>query len=577
VRSILPLLVVAATLAACSSSRPSTDGGSRASRVEAPQAPAAEPAPATETGSAPQPAPPVGALGAPLRQRVEAETAYRKAMLASLEARGFEPFFTTPSGPTAAIEALTGAIQALPGQGLVIEKYPLQALSAAVEAMRAGADPSKSRVELEVLAMSAFFRYAMDLKYLPVAHPFKAARNPAKVEAARHDDLVKAFEDFARDPKAGLEALAPRHPYYAALVQGLARYRALASGGDFPTVPAFKGKLKKGARGPVFKALKARLAAEGYFEGDAENPVFNSTLEDAWKDYQGTHGYDPTGEVEDRHLKSLNVAAAQRAKQIELSLQRWRESEVRPDEPLYVRVNIPEFKMEVWDEGSLKFKHKIVCGNNNWDKDVDNRLEGRINRTKIFTAEILRIIVNPKWHVPARIQKEELDWEVLKEPDYFARHNFKVKVLPDGREEVYQDSGTDNALGRVKFVFPNPYGIFMHDTNLKEFFKREYRAFSHGCIRLHEPREVADFLLERCGGVTPERIEALFGQKEQREIELEKKVPIFVEYNTVGVDEKGRMQFFSDVYGYDKDFFDGKIPYSEEELRLLTRKIPKVD
>ena len=576
-----------------------------------------------------------------LRQRLAQEPMFKKVALETLEARGFEFFFTTAEGPSTALSVLIEAIKALPDHGKSLDAYPLAVLQTDLDRLSAAASADKAaraeldampawqtlgglvsgkdeptlaeingladagrlkdinakavarmseraaplidkesdriqmRAAIEITASVAFFRYALDMKYLIIAHPFKADRSPAKADIPHAAELKQAFEAFAANPKNGLVALIPTHPNYAKTVAGLAFYRKIATNGGFSKL-TYSGKLKRGSKGPAVAALKQRLAQEEYFLGPQDS-TFDQDLEDAFKLYQDTHGFNVTGVLEERHVKSLNTTVEQRIRQIELSLQRWRESEVKPEEPIYVRVNIPEFKMEVWDNGTLLMKHKVVTGNNNWDKDPAKRLEGRINRTKLFSAKIQLMLLNPKWHVPGRILKQEIDYELLKEPDYLVRHNFKVKVLPDGREEVYQDSGGGNALGKVKFTFPNPYGIFMHDTAQKPFFENEIRAFSHGCIRLHDPLEVAYFVLERSAGMTKEQVDALLDAGAQKEINLKTPIPIFVEYNSVGVDEKGRMQFFSDAYGYDKDFFDGKIPYADDELRLLTRQIPRAD
>lgn len=571
-------------------------------------------------------------------QRLRLEPMFKKATRASLEARAYDFFFSTPEGPSRAATVLLEAIKDVRAHGLSEENYPIAKIEEGFEAVRRAAarlvegspkDPLfealfgllqreepptleavlglamagrlrgldqkalvaferaardrieaeetlyKERVNLEVACSVAFFRYALDMKFLKVASPFKAEREKEKADIKYLDGLLKAFEAFAKDPKEGLLALLPSHPYYEGLKEGLKRYRKIAEEGGFVKVPQVDMGL--GTKGKAVVALKKRLAQEGYFEGDVEDPVFGEDLMEAVKEYQGTHGFEPTGRVEAKHIKSLNVPVEYRIKQIELGLQRLRESDVRHFEPLYVRVNIPEFKMEVWEDGKLVMKHKVVVGNNNWDKDPDALIEGRINRTKIFEAAISQIVLNPRWYVPARIRRLEIEYEILEEPDYFARRKFNVKLNPDGTEEIYQESGDDNALGRVKFVFPNPYGIFMHDTNQKQFFDREIRAFSHGCIRLQNPLEVAYFLLERRAGMKREKVDRLLASGEVHEIKLDPPVPIFVEYVTVGVDQKGRIEFFSDVYGYDKDYFDGKIPYSEEELKLLMRKIPRID
>jgi len=576
-----------------------------------------------------------------LRQRLAQEPMFKKVTLSTLEARGFEFFFTTAEGPSTALTMLIESVKAMPDHGKSADAYPLAMLQADIDRLSASTltdqanrteleampawqalgalvtqktEPSieeidglaaagrlkginskavarmterastlidgdagriQTRASIEITASVTFFLYALDMKYLIIANPLKADKSRNKADITHAEKLVQAFEAFAANPKDGLAALLPKHPNYGKTMTGLAYYRKIAANGGFQKL-TFSGKLKKGSKGPAVMALKQRLAQEGYYSGTPDT-MFGPDLEDAVKLYQSTHGFNETGVVEERHVRSLNTTAEQRVKQIELSLQRWRESEVNPAEPLYVRANIPEFKMEVWDNGTLRMKHKIVTGNNNWDKDPAKRLEGRINRTKIFSAKIEQMLLNPKWHVPGRIQKQEIDYELLKEPDYYVRHNFKVKVLPDGREEIYQDSGGGNALGKVKFTFPNPYGIFMHDTAQKPFFENEIRAFSHGCMRLQDPLEVAYFVLERCAGMTREEAEAILDAGAEKEIILKTPIPIFVEYNSVGVDEMGRMQFFSDVYSYDKDFFDGKIPYSDEELKLLTRQIPRAD
>jgi len=430
---------------------------------------------------------------------------------------------------------------------------------------------------LEVEAQEALWRWALDMRFRVRASPFRAHRDDQEAVKQNGEPLRAFWEQFARDPQAALQGLVPAHPDYRALQAELRRYREMAREGPFPPVslPA-SGSLKRGSRGPLVEALRARLAREGYLATPA-GASFDAEVEEAVKAYQASHGFDPSGVVEERHLRSLNVPLDQRIRQIELGLQRWRESEVRPEEPLYVRVNLPEFMMAVYRDGRRVMHHRIVCGNNNWDVDPDSRMEGRINRTKIFSAAIRTIIINPRWYVPGRIRKLELDYELLREPDYYRKRNFVVKTNPDGTEEVYQDSGDQNALGRVKFVFPNPYGIFMHDTNLKAFFRKEVRAFSHGCIRLQDPFEVMDLLLQEGAEIPPEKGRAILAKGEMREIPLKKPIPIFIEYNSVGVDDQGRVQFYSDVYGYDKDYFDGKIPYSPEELRLLTRKITRFD
>jgi murein L,D-transpeptidase YcbB/YkuD len=572
---------------------------------------------------------------------IDVDKVWSATVIAALDSRDWAPLFTVPGGPAPALEKLLAAISQLPAHGLKNDSFPVEDIQKAtdefVNASRAeltaleGLDKAPgwteikalvdrsarpaateidglpesvknldgkqlgalaglvdalaearkaeaaARARVEISATSAYLRYVMSMKYLITAAPFRAQKNPAKAHQGFTTELVESFGLFAADPEANLKALIPAHPYYRKVMDGLTAYRAMAAEGPFPKVK-IAAKLSRGMKGSSILAIKERLSREGYFGGNIDN-VFDSNLVKAVEDYQANHGYEVTGILETRHAQSLNVTVERRIQQIELSLQRWRESEIRDGGQLYVRVNIPEFMMEVWKGETRAIKNKVVVGNNNWDRDPVNKVEGRINRTKLFSAKIENLVMNPRWNVPMRIRQVEIDYDLLKKPDYLVQNNYVVEMLPDGREIVYQKSGDGNALGRVKFNFPNIYGIFMHDTNLKPYFKREIRAFSHGCVRLDNPLEVAYFIGQEAAGVSKEFIdEKLAGQDPPTmSIKLDNPVPIFIEYNSTGVDDQGRMMFFSDVYNYDEDFFDGKIPYSAAELALLKRKVTRED
>ena len=432
------------------------------------------------------------------------------------------------------------------------------------------------RVAMDAVAIQAYFRLKMDFKLMIIAHPFKAIKRVLRTPKHFAWQLIKAWKADRADLSQAIMDMMPAHPYYKATMIGLKQYRDIAKHGGFVRIP--RGRtLKKGMKGKAVIALKKRLAQEGYKVGEI-TPVFDDTLKKAVKHYQFTHQYVQTGVVDHRVLRSINVSIKRRIRSIKLSLQRWRESNLDASQPFYVRVNIPEFKMEVWDHGKLATKHRVIVGNNYWSTDPIGMVEGRINRTKIFSATIKRIVINPRWHVPDRIKKEEFySKNVFKEPDYFVKHKFKVKVMPDGTERIFQEAGDENALGRVKFVFPNPYSIFMHDTDEKKLFKNQIRAYSHGCIRLNKPLEVAFYILNHINGMTKKEFDKDLAKEDFTIVKLKTPIPIYVDYNTVSLDPTGKMMFFIDVYQYDRDFYNGKIPYTEKELELLLKKIKKID
>lgn len=498
------------------------------------------------------------------------------AALAELEAIPgwveISPFVDRSEKPTA------GELNSLPAAVLRLDAENMERMAAAAAKLAdARKELAARRAKVEVLATWSYLRYAMDMRFRIVASPFRAQRNPLTAHDAFSKELIESFASFVADPAGTMAKLPPAHPSYRRAMQALAAYRAMAGKGPFPDVK-IPVKYRVGMKTDNIVRIKERLAREGYYDA-AMDPVYDAYLVEAVKKYQTNHGYEADGILDPRHEKSLNVPLQTRISQLELSLQRWRESDVRDGGPLYVRVNIPEFMMEVWKGAERVFHNRVVVGNNNWDVDPAAKTEGRINRTKIFSATIENIVVNPRWNVPMRVRQVELDYDLLSQPDFLLKNNYVVEMLPDGREIVYQKSGAGNALGKIKFNFPNKYGIFMHDTNMKPYFKKEIRAFSHGCVRLDDPVPVAKFIMAEASKVSPDSIDAdlRISEPDPRSIKLDVPVPITIEYNSVGIDDDGMAMFFSDVYSYDRDYFAGKIPYSADELALLKRKITQAD
>jgi len=357
----------------------------------------------------------------------------------------------------------------------------------------------------------------------------------------------------------------PPFPLYARTVAALAHYRELAvkEKAAPPPVVARRGKeLKKGAKGAKVVELKQRLAFEGYYpEKEEHDDIFGQPLEDALKSYQTNHQVDVTGRLDRITRSSLRRTMAFRAKQLGLSLQRYRESvlnEMRPDE--FLRVNIPEFAVELWKDGELERKHRVIVGNNNWEEDHQKKAVGYLNRTQLFEAEVQSVVINPYWRVPKRIKVFELDEELMDEPDFYERHYYEVTTTPTGHEVVKQMPSDENALGRVKINFPNPHSIYMHDTPTKPLFMRTFRAYSHGCVRLHEALVFAQYLLERDGALDEEKFMEILDSFEEKSVRLGKPIPIVVEYNVTTVDDEGNAHFLADIYKYDDSAMKGEVP-----------------
>ena len=443
---------------------------------------------------------------------------------------------------------------------------------------------------IDIGLLQGFFQYALDFKHLTVAHPFRAIRandRPKAIQLNRKalvEELTAAGEQLGK----AMQAMWPAHPYYEKTRKAWLRYRQYAKDGSVPgwkvrrTLKKSK-KAKKGKNGKDVVLLKKRLAAEGYYEGDLEEPVFGDDLHEAVVTYQKHHQLKPDGIVRNRGRvdgltrSSLNVPMRSRARQLRLALQRWRESRVYED-PFYFRVNVPQFEVEVWEKDELLRTHRIIVGNNKFEVDQWNGRKGHLNRTALISNAIKMVVLNPVWHVPERIRVHEIEVAAEKDPDYFAKHNYKRRELSNGKMLVYQEAGPGNALGRVKLLFPNRHSIYMHDTPKKKLFKRTVRAYSHGCMRLEKPREMAAFLLKRQGLMSAPEVERVIATKKERGIKLKEPVPIHIEYNTIAFRAgSDRPVFLNDVYKYDREYYAGKVPLQRETKIPIVREDPRSD
>ena len=448
----------------------------------------------------------------------------------------------------------------------------VDAAEARLEAMfEAKAALNDALRDLDIALMQGFFRYAYDMRLSRRVHPFLADPDDATGVERAADSLRQLYDETDFDAlDVGLRALVPTFPLYKPTMEGLARYRRLAAEEEQVVLPKAVQRLRRGSKGDNVVLLQRRLAQEGYLELEGEpDGLYGEGLSEALTLYQETHQLDPSGAMDRGTRSSLNKAFADRADQIALSLQRYRESELHQGEhrfgsvPVQARVNIAAFEAVFYRDGAPARTHRVVVGSNAVSVDEDTGIKGHFNRTRLFTEQLQTIVLNPTWRVPSRIKEQELDEKLIEEPDFYEKNNYELKILDDGSEEVVQLPGPNNALGLVKFLFPNRFSIYMHDTPKKRLFNRQIRAYSHGCMRTHEALDLAKWVLTDLQEMTEARFEQILDSRQTYGIALENKIPITVEYNTVGVHESGRMMFFLDVYKFDSDLAKGKTPYEK--------------
>jgi murein L,D-transpeptidase YcbB/YkuD len=393
----------------------------------------------------------------------------------------------------------------------------LQPIMSAVEARR-NATSLMARAELEILLSGALLDAAVSASDPTVdAQAGDALRIPTATNIS--DVLTKRL---------------PPDPNFWALRDAIVVYRDLAANGGWPAVPTGP-KLEPGTRDARIVAVRARLAASGDLSGaDVTSDAYDETLRRAVERFQSRHGLTPDGVIGPGTLAALNVPIAIRIETMEANLRRLQRRRDWGD--TYVAVNIAAARYRLVRDGETVFEQVAIVGQPDW-------------KTPEIDSQIERIELNPFWTVPPRIALLEVGPEIEKDPEYLAKHNMR-KV----GEFYRQDPGPGNALGKAKFLFPNGYDVYLHDTNSPRLFEREVRFLSHGCVRIPNAVELAEqLLLQDDPDWTRERIDAAIGRGKNRSIELATPVPVHLVYDTAWVDESGEVQFRKDIYGRDAD------------------------
>ena len=329
------------------------------------------------------------------------------------------------------------------------------------------------------------------------------------------------------------------NPAYSALKDQLGKYVDIAKKGGWQQISVGKKRLKKGMRSPEIIVMKRRLKATGDLSGDDTSSIFNDTLVAAIKNFQERHGYSPTGHISDSLVKEMNVPVTKRIQQVIMNMERMRWMAERENGNLIV-VNIPEFVLHVYEGNKKAFDMDVVVGK-----------EG--HNTMMFNGDLNQVVFCPNWNVPQSIVQKEILPAMEKDKNYLEKQNMEITGEEDGIPVIRQLPGEKNALGKVKFLFPNSFNIYFHDTPAKGLFEKDKRAFSHGCIRLKEPEKMADYVLRDQPEWTPERIEDAMNAGKEKFVKVKKPIPVVITYYTAWVDDNGQLNFREDIYGHDSD------------------------
>ncbi|MCO4759925.1 MAG: L,D-transpeptidase family protein [Myxococcales bacterium] len=419
----------------------------------------------------------------------------------------------------------------------------------------------------DVAMSAAAVRYVIDFTMAKPAHPHEyispgTLRKNADAEA---EALIARFDAHKGAQAKTMKAAWPTHPQYKRLLKAVDAYKRLADKGGWELLPPLgRKKIEKGGKGPFVLALRKRLLAEGY-ELPADGERFDKPVHHAVVEFQRRHQLKEDGGVGKGTIAALDVTAEQRVRQLKLALTRWRSALARDAEGFYAHVNVAAQRVKLYDKNKRIREHRVIVGKDNDDIDYDKRIKGKINRTKLFSAKMKRITLAPRWYPTPRVIDLELGPALAKDPDYFEKHGYVSEMQADGSEKVYQRAGKSNLLGVVKFQFPNKHAIYMHDTPGRALFKRARRAYSHGCVRLHKPKQLAYYLLKRDRGWKRKKIDEIIKKREEKIVGLRKHFWVYIDYISATVDDDGTTRFWSDIYAYDLAYFTGQLPVQETE------------
>jgi murein L,D-transpeptidase YcbB/YkuD len=397
--------------------------------------------------------------------------------------------------------------------------------------------------------------------------------NPKRL-AFELDDESKKYDlpEFLKDNVAGasdavgaLAKIEPPYPGYRRTLQAFQTYVELAKRDDGEQLPPPDGPKKTIAPGDNWTGvprLTRLLRLVGDLPADANTPlgppVYEGPLVDAVKSFQRRHGRDADGRIGAQTLADLNVPLSRRVEQMQWTLERWRWlPDIDRKSPIVV--NIPEFRLRAYDESfNVGVTMNVVVG------------KAYGHSTPVFSENMQYLIFRPYWEVPPSIIRAEIIPHLQKDPDYLAKDRLEIvdsrrdpvatgTVTPEtltqlraGKLFIRQMPGPKNSLGLVKFLFPNSYNVYLHDTPAPELFAQSRRDFSHGCIRLEKPADMAAWVLRDKPGWTPDRIRAAMANgPDAQQVNLARPIPVLIVYATVVVLDDGLVHFYDDIYGHD--------------------------
>jgi L,D-transpeptidase YcbB len=488
---------------------------------------------------------------------------YDKHVQKFYESYGYSLPWIRGMQPTAQAQQLIAVLLKAEQKGLTAEDYDGPRWADRLAKLKpASVQPSEAdAVRFDAALTVCVMRYISDL-HIGKVNP-KHFDFGLEVETKKYDlpDFLKADVVNSSDVVGVLAKVEPPYPGYQRTILALHSYLEFVKEYHWNQLPAIQKTIAPGDSYSGVPQLIKLLRLGGDLSADANVPadgtVYQAPLVDAVKSFQRRHGRTADGRITAQTLADLNVPLTNRIRQMQLTLERWRWLPVGLHSALIV-ANIPEFRLRAYDENyKIALSMNVVVG------------KAYAHDTPVFTDTMQYVVFRPYWNVPYSIAKSEFLSRLARDPDYLAKKGFEVvnsgqdvvtsgavtgdilAQLRAGKLYIRQLPGPKNSLGLVKFIFPNSSNVYMHDTPAQEFFAKSRRDFSHGCIRLEKPADLAVWVLRENPGWDMDRIRASMNGTPNQQVNLANPIPVLILYGTVIVTEDEIVHFYDDIYGHD--------------------------
>lgn len=465
--------------------------------------------------------------------------------------REFLPAWTDREGIRIEAGEVVQILRRAEEEGLPLQDYPVAVIE---KYLVGGSDDPKQWAQLDLLLTDTFLHYSRNVRSGRLG-PRRVGGSWILPYIPFDGSLLLSQALTEGSMSNALATLPPPHAGYHRLRAMLQQYRAVSKQGGWPQLSAGES-LQIGSQGERVLALRERLRQSGDLQDRPveESDLFDDTLSEAVLQFQRRHGLHADGIVGRNTLAAINQPVQARIRQIEANMERWRW--LPRDVPSrYIQVNMAGYELEVIEAGVPVMNMRTIVGRN-------------YRQTPVFASSVTSVVLNPHWYVPRLIFREDILPTLRKDPRRLARLNMRLLnggsevdasninwSAVDGHTFPYtlrQDPGPDNALGRIKFLMPNSYGIYLHDTPDRHLFDRPARAFSSGCIRLEQPLELAQYLLAGSEQWNYAALETVIERGKPFWVNLPEPVPIYFSYWTAWVDQAGVLQLREDIYHRDR-------------------------